>query len=86
MRERRVEKKGDYQMARRERGRTCRNKQVSLYAKESKFLRLILLISIEFQNIDDNQGSLPKKKFFPFEYYNLIIREVTSTKIVSTNY
>jgi hypothetical protein len=34
MRERRVEKKGDDEMARREWGRTCRNKYVSLCEKK----------------------------------------------------
>jgi hypothetical protein len=49
------------------------------------YCRPILLISIEFQNIDNDHGS-PHNFFFPFYYYYLAIREVTLTKIFSTNY
>jgi hypothetical protein len=45
------------------------------------YCRPIHLISIEFQNIDSNSGSPPKKYFFPFNCYNLAIREVTLTEI-----
>ena len=48
--------------------------------------RLIHLISIEFQNIDNNQCSPPKNFFFSFKCCNLAIHEVTLTKIFSTHY
>jgi hypothetical protein len=48
--------------------------------------RPIHLISIEFQNIENNHGSLPKNLFFPFNCYNLAIHVVTLTEIFSTNY
>jgi hypothetical protein len=43
----------------------------------------ILLISIEFQNIDTVRAPYQKSFFFPFNYYNLAIREVTLTEIFS---
>jgi hypothetical protein len=42
-----------------------------------KALTPIHLISFEFQNIDNDQGSPPKNFFFPFNCYDLAIREVT---------
>jgi hypothetical protein len=50
------------------------------------YRRPIHLLSIEFQNIDNDQGNPPKKLFFPFNCYNLAIHEVTLTEISSTNY
>jgi hypothetical protein len=48
------------------------------------YCRPIHLISIEFQYIDNNQGSPPKNFFFPFNCYNLAIHAVTMTEIFST--
>jgi hypothetical protein len=43
------------------------------------YFRPIHLISIEFQNIDNDLGSPPKNFFLPFNCYNLAIREVALT-------
>jgi hypothetical protein len=48
--------------------------------------RPIHLISIEFQNIENNHGSLPKNFFFPFNCYNLAIHVVILTEVFSTKY
>jgi hypothetical protein len=50
------------------------------------YCRPIHLISIEFQNIDNNQSSPPKKLFLPFNCYDLAIRKVTLTEVFSTTY
>jgi hypothetical protein len=50
------------------------------------YCRPIHLVFIEFQNIDNNQGSPPKKLFFPFNCYDLAIHEVTLTEIFSAYY
>jgi hypothetical protein len=50
------------------------------------YCRPIHLISIEFQNIEKNQGSLQENFFFPFDCYNLAIHEVTLTEIFFINY
>jgi hypothetical protein len=44
------------------------------------------LISIEFQNIENSHGSLPKKLFLPLQLLNLAIYVVTLTEIFPTNY
>jgi hypothetical protein len=41
------------------------------------YCRPIHLISTEFQNIENNQGSLPKKFFFPFNC-NIILQSMRS--------
>jgi hypothetical protein len=46
----------------------------------------IYLISIEFQNIDNNLATPPKKIIPPFDCYNLTIGVVTLVEIFSTNY
>jgi hypothetical protein len=46
----------------------------------------IYLISIEFQNIDNNWGSLPKKLFFSSLVAIRAIHAMTLTTIFSTNY
>ena len=46
----------------------------------------IHLISIEFQNIDNNLGTLPKNFFVIFNCYDLAICVVTLTGTFSTNY
>ena len=48
--------------------------------------RPIHQISIEFQNIDNNQGFPTKNNFFPFKCHNLAIHEVTSIEIFSKHY
>jgi hypothetical protein len=48
------------------------------------YYRPIHLISIEFQNIENNQGSLPNFVFF--NCYNLAKHEVNLNEIFSTNY
>ena len=50
------------------------------------YYRPIYLISIEFQNIENNQGFQSKKLFSPFNIYNLAIYEVNLNEIFSTNY
>jgi hypothetical protein len=45
----------------------------------------IYLISIEFQNIDNNPSNPPKNFFFLFNRYNLIICVVTLSEIFFTN-
>jgi hypothetical protein len=51
------------------------------------YCRPIHLISIEFQNIDNDLGYPPKKNFFfPFHCYNIAIYEVTLNEIFRTNY
>jgi hypothetical protein len=44
------------------------------------------LISIEFQNIKNDQGSPPKNFFFTFNCYNLVIHAITLTEIFFTKY
>jgi hypothetical protein len=41
---------------------------------------------IEFQNIDNNQGTPPKKLFLPFKCYNLAVRVVSFSEVFSTGH
>jgi hypothetical protein len=50
------------------------------------YCRPIHLISIEFQKLKTTRAPYQKNFFFPFNCYNLAIREVTLTEIFSTNY
>jgi hypothetical protein len=50
------------------------------------YCRPIYLISIEFQNIDDNRPPHQKNFSFSFKCYNLAICVVTLAEIFSTNY
>jgi hypothetical protein len=50
------------------------------------YYRPFHLISIEFQNIDNDQGNTPIYFFPPFNCYNLAILEVSLIEIFSTIY